>query len=244
MDKRPFTVSTALALALSAPASWAPAAHAQQQAEPEIAREIDIVTWMEAYEELQGEGWSAEWMHEQPVYGADGNEIGEVESLLVGADGGIESLIIETGGVIGVGDVPVRIPWEEVELTEDGRIVADVTEENLPNFELFDDEPEPGPRAFRAHELIGDRVRLEDEPEFGYVADVLFNRDGELAAVIVSPSYAYGERHAHPYGYYAYLYYGYGALPGGEEYYDLPYTTDEAAELPPFDYEGPGVGEG
>ena len=133
----------------------------------------------------------------------------------------------------------MRVPWERIELTDGGRIVAAIAEENLPGFELFGDGPVAGPRAFRADELIGAHVRLEDEKDYGYVADLIFNREGEITAVVVSPSYGYGERDGYASGYYAYPYYGYGHdygfVPGGA-YYDLPYSTDEVAALRPFEY--------
>ena len=209
----------------------------QQQQQQPTGEEIDLVTWMEAYDELGTEGWSARWILDQPVYGLDGNEVGEVENLFITPDGRISSLVVETGGFVGIGDVPIRLDVRDVQFTEDNQIVADVREENLPDFELFADEPEPeGQRAFRVTELMGDYVSLEDEPAYGYVSDIVFSPAGEVTAIIVSPSYGYGARYGTPYGYYVYPYYGYGVAQDDDEYYRLPYTTEDVGQMRPFDY--------
>ena len=258
------TASTALALGLTA---WGPAQAQQQQQpvqqqpvqqqqpmqQPAVQQpgiqvgdqeRVDLVTWREAFDELQA-GWTATWMYNQPVYDVNGNEVGTVRSIFVGPEGRIQSIVMDTGGFIGIGTVPIRIPWQEVSFTQDGRILADVREENLPNFELFADEPEPQRRAFRAEELIGDFAQLQDEPAYGYVSDIIFDEAGEVQAVVVTPGHGYGTRFGAPYGHYAYPWhgYGYGFAPGAP-HYGLPYTTEEVAGMEPFEYEalmGPGT---
>lgn len=240
------TASTALALALTATA-WAPSAQAQQQTQTQQQaaqtqggqERIDITTWNNAREELR-QGWTAEWMFDQPVYGRQGEDIGEVDNIFIGTDGSIEAIVVEAGGFWDIGDTHLRIPWSEVEL-EGRRIFIDVAEEQVPDFDLFnfDDEQGPGPRAFRATELIGDYVALQDEANYGYVSDIVFDMSGQVSAVIVSPSYGYGARYGSRYGYYAYPYYGYGygyEFEPGADRYRMPYTTDEVAEVDPIDY--------
>ena len=237
------TGSTAIALALGAWSHDATPVHAQQ-AEQMVGGQgqIDVATFGEAYDEIR-QGWTAEWMMDQPVYGAQGEDVGEVDQIFINRDGEVSAIVVEAGGFWDIGDTHLRIPWDRVELGAGGRIVVAVDEDDVPNFDLFnfDDEEGPGPRSFRASELIGDYVRLEDDQSYGYVSDVVFNDQGEVQAVIINPSYTYGARYGRPYGYYAYPYYGYGTGYGfapGREYYNMPYTGDEIAELEPFDYQG------
>ena len=89
------TASTALALALTATA-WAPAVMAQQQGQQQTQTQqqpaqtqggqqrIELATWNNAQDELR-QGWTAEWMIDQPVYGRQGEDIGEVDNIFIGS---------------------------------------------------------------------------------------------------------------------------------------------------------------
>jgi sporulation protein YlmC with PRC-barrel domain len=193
---------------------------------------IDIVTW--AQEDLYTEGWTAEQLFDQDVYGETGEEAGEVEDLIIGPDGALQAAIVEAGGFFDIGDTHYRVPWEDVKLTPDLEgITVPVTADNIEEYSVFPDDVEEVPeRGFRASELMNDYVSLADYPGYGMVQDLVF-QNGELTAVVVYPSAGYGV-----YGPYAYPWrgYGYGWEPG-DDYYRLPYTRDEIAELGPFDYE-------
>ncbi|WP_370159316.1 PRC-barrel domain-containing protein [Limimaricola soesokkakensis] len=213
---------------------------------------ISLSEW--SYDDVYAGGISAEeFIDEMEVYGVTGEEIGDVEDLLIGPDGRVLSVIAEVGGFWDIGDTHVSIPFEEVALADDGDgIVVPVTEDNVSDYDLWTydavsaeeaaEEVVSGLddatilRAWRATELIGDSARLQDGDlysEYGYISDLIL-RDGEVAAVVANASSGYGA------GYQAYPFYGYDYDMGwdaGSPYYDLPYTADEVNDLDRFDYE-------
>lgn len=172
------------------------------------------------------------------VIGGDGNEIGEVSNIIVGTDGTIEALIVESGGFLDIGDTHFRVSWQQVEVAPAlDSVQVPVTEENIDQFTLFEtrgaeEGPEATPRAWRATELIGDYVYLEGEVAYGYVEDLVFSDQGRLLSVVVEPDVTYGVA-----GPYALPYYGYGyGFDPGLDTYTLPYTTEDIAALETFDY--------
>lgn len=54
------------------------------------------------------------------VYGADGNEIGEIEDVLLNMDGTVAAVAIEVGGFLGLGEKDVLVDWTTLEVTRDG----------------------------------------------------------------------------------------------------------------------------
>ena len=193
---------------------------------------IDIATWDQSH---LYKGWSAENMFNTPVRDIDGDEIGEVENIIVNADGSIRSLIIEAGGFLDIGDTHFDVSWDQITVGPGLEYVTiPIEDDNYDQFNLFgNDDVVTGPRAWRATELMDDYVSLEDVRGYGYVNDLIFNNDGQLQAVIVNPDVGYGTR-----GYYAYPYYGYdyGYDPGLNTY-GLPYNRSQIENLKPFDYD-------
>lgn len=265
------TAITAVAVAIAVPVSAQqedPQQQQQQQAQQELQQQqdhrqltlgkakVDVVhqgvigldEW--SYGKLYDDGnWTAEQLLDAPVYGPAGDDIGEVENVLVGTDGTIDAIIAEVGGFWDIGDTHARVPWSEVEVTweEAGgepRVEIPVTEETVEDYDLYggvggefrvvdDDEPFT-PRSWRVTELINDYVTLEGGARYGWVEDLLFDQGGRLQAVVVDA--AYGPA----YGPYAYPFYGYGyGFYPGYDYYGMPYTGEEiaGAGLEPFDYD-------
>ena len=208
----------------------------QQQATKQNAQngKIDLVTWSQ--EDLY-KGWTAEQMMDQPVYGENGEQAGTVENFLIGPKGQIESLLLDNpGGFLGIGDATYAVPWKQVQIGQNMRMTVPVTRDNIDQYSVFQPEQEnaAGNRAFRASELIGDFVSLQDVPQYGIVRDLVFNNQGQMQAVVISPDVGYGVG-----GPYAYPYYGYGYGGGwnpGNNYYNLPYNQSEISQLGPFDY--------
>lgn len=220
---RPISVA---ALLLAAPLLAAPALAADI---------VNIKTW-KADEALR-QGWSAENLIDTAVRGPAGEEIGEVENLIVGPDGKLRKLVVETGGFLDIGDKHLAVDWKDVKIGPGVEYVTvPITAETANNYGLFDDLPERAPkkpRAWRVTELLDDYVLLKGDQRYGYVDDLIFGKDGDLKSVIVSPDVAYG-----PYpGLYAYPYYGYAdGWEPGLAYYKLPYSRDDIATLKPIDY--------
>lgn len=244
------TATAALALSL-------PAASAQEAADIDVTAEIiALPEWHP--ELLQEGGFSAEeFIDEMEVYGSTGDEIGEVENIIVGADGKVLSIIAEVGGLWDIGDTHVNVPWDQLKFTAEGDgVIIPVTQETVEDYSLFNDDlltageaatdvtavegdgpgvVSTGARAWRVTELIDDYTRLkygDGFANYGYVDDVII-KDGQVASVVVRPDVSWGAR-----GLYAYPYYGYryGWNPG-LGYYDLPYARDDVAEMEPIDYE-------
>lgn len=72
------------------------------------------------------------------VYDTNDEDIGEVSELLLSDDGQVTEVIIDVGGFIGIGEKPVAVTFEELNIqrTEDGtefRVYIDATEEALEN---------------------------------------------------------------------------------------------------------------
>ena len=171
-------------------------------------------------------------MTDTPVYGETGEDIGEVSNIFVGPDDQIQSIVVEAGGFLDIGDTHFRVPWDQVDLTAGTEgVQVPVNEDNVEDFDLFGDEPGTGPRSWRVSEVIGDYVRLEDGVNYGIVDDLIFDDAGELQSIVVNPSIGYGVG-----GYYAYPWYGYDyGFDPGADYYDLPYARDDIAGLEPLD---------
>lgn len=202
------------------------------------------------YDDLYGAGVSAEeFIDEMDGLSVAGEEIGEVEDLLIGPDGRIVAIVAEIGVAWGLDDTHVSVPFEEVDATRfDTGIVVPIAEETIAEYDLYGPhvlDPEEvgsevaigvedalaGGRLTRVTDFIGDRARLlQDEEgarEYGTVSDVILS-EGEIAAVVVEPDAAFGAgTRAYPY---------YGHTPGGATH-DLPYGEAEVAELGEFDAE-------
>ncbi|MBL26059.1 MAG: hypothetical protein CMM50_00715 [Rhodospirillaceae bacterium] len=205
-------------------------------------------------EDLYRGGLSVDDLIGEDVYGASGDDIGDVEDVLFGSDGRAIAIVAEVGGFLNIGDTHVSVPWDEVTMrADDEGVDVPLNEDNIENYGLFSrdavsqktaaDNIVAGvddatvQRSWRATELIGDYARLRDGEtysNYGYVDDLIV-KDGKLAATVVTPDVRYGLQGSYAYPYYGYGY-GFGWEPGGE-FYDIPYDRDEVAEIEPFDYD-------
>jgi sporulation protein YlmC with PRC-barrel domain len=249
-----FTTTAALLAATALTA--APLAAQDEQADMttpiQDAEVVPLTQW--TYDDLYEQGVSAEaFIDDMEVYSPNGEQIGDMEDIILSPEGDVIAIVAEVGGFWDIGDTHVSVPFEEVEMTEDGEgITVPVTEENVEDYDFaadtFDpqamsDETMPGvddamfaPRAWRASELIGDYARLRDGDTFmnyGYVSDLVLS-EGQVEAVVVQPTGAYGGV-----GYRAYPYYGYADGAGwtaGSPYYDMPYREQDVEDMQRFDY--------
>lgn len=73
---------------------------------------------------------SVEELEEMDVATADGDEIGEVEEVLGGADGEPIGLAIEAGGFLGVGEQDIIVEFQDVVIHDD-EIILDMTREEI-----------------------------------------------------------------------------------------------------------------
>ncbi|SFO92543.1 PRC-barrel domain-containing protein [Tranquillimonas alkanivorans] len=221
------------------------AAQAQDDAMGEI---VPLTGWNP--DEVAQDAWNISAMMDSEVYGVGGEEIGEVEDVIIGPDGRLVAIVAEVGGFWDIGDTHIGVPWDEVEFGSPYQsVMIPVTEENVEEYDVYEMSGLPGSalgeqvtaglddaeltRAWRASELIGDYARMMGENDerqvYGYVMDMLVD-DGEVVATLVNPtpSYGYGV-----YGYPAYTDYGAGWDPGSP-YYDMPYTMDDIEGIQPM----------
>jgi sporulation protein YlmC with PRC-barrel domain len=64
------------------------------------------------------------------VYGMSGNDVGEIENLLIDPNGRVQAAIIEFGGFLGIGDNEVAVPWDQLKITAD-RVMINMSEEQI-----------------------------------------------------------------------------------------------------------------
>ncbi len=50
----------------------------------------------------------------------NGEDVGEIEQLLVDRDGRIAAVVVDVGGFLGIGERTVAIDWNEIDLRQDG----------------------------------------------------------------------------------------------------------------------------
>lgn len=77
------------------------------------------------------------------VYGINDEDVGEIDSLVVGGDGKISKVIIDVGGFLGMGEKPVAVTFDELEVLQqsdgdDLRIYIDSTEDKLKSLPEFE----------------------------------------------------------------------------------------------------------
>ena len=167
MIRKAFALMAAL---LAGPAGLSmPAAAVETSAVRDDAKivklsEFDVDKWRDS-------AWFADEMRGSAVYGKDGEQIGTVQSIIVGKDGMVERLVVETGGFLDIGDKVIAVPWSGIDLTpgKEGVVAKNVDESNVEDFSLFGDREEAttGPRSFRASELAGDFVTLKGGEDYG-----------------------------------------------------------------------------
>lgn len=59
---------------------------------------------------------TAEELEGVSVYGADDDRLGEISNLVLSDDGRVEQVIVDVGGFLGLGEKPVALPFEDLEL--------------------------------------------------------------------------------------------------------------------------------
>ncbi|WP_321500038.1 PRC-barrel domain-containing protein [Breoghania sp.] len=87
---------------------------------------------------------SADEMIGTVVYGADGNDLGDVSDVIVSPEGELVAYIIDVGGFLGLGEKPVALDASNVEVTKDAEgelsIHIGVTEKELKAYPTYSEE--------------------------------------------------------------------------------------------------------
>lgn len=180
--------------------------------------------------------------------GKNGDDIGDVTNAVLNEQDKIIAIIAEVGGFWDIGDTHVIVPWDQVQLSEEG-VQIPVNEDNVEQYQLYgensvvnkqafhqkaaiEDDAETGQRTWKLSELVNDYSNLQSGAGYGYVDNAVFSKDGELLAVLIMASGGYGP------GTMAYPFYGYsyGWQPGFSSY-QLPYSEQDVSEMSAFDFE-------
>lgn len=234
-------------------APFAASALALLAATPAVAQdEVQVLSgW--TYDTAYASGWSVENMFDTTeIIDATGEEIGDVENVIFSNEGEVLGIIAEVGGFWDIGDTHVHVPWDEVAFGDSIlQARVPVTEENVDDYDVYgdywgdeqmiteadadatavvDDDLVAGPDIFKATDLIGDYVYLEDGARYGYVSDIIVE-NGSISAIVTDAA-AYGRR-----GYYAYPYTYRGVSPMVSPRYDMPYGPTEVDTIESFDYD-------
>jgi hypothetical protein len=121
-----------LAVLAAAALAMAPLAAAAQQ-------DTNVAAYKEADDDMTVQPFerSVDDIEDMDLKTADGDDIGEIEEVLLDADGRPVALAVEVGGFLGVGDREVVLGLDEVELKDDDLVttVDKATLEGLPDWE-------------------------------------------------------------------------------------------------------------
>ena len=98
---------------------------------PEVEREGYAAAEAEMIQQMTAEDLEGSY-----VYGANDETVGEIDTLLIGDDGKIDRVVINVGGFLGLGEKPVAVTFDELQILknvegDDVRIYIDSTEERL-----------------------------------------------------------------------------------------------------------------
>jgi sporulation protein YlmC with PRC-barrel domain len=84
------------------------------------------------------EGFRASRIIDETVKNDRGEELGEVDDLIMSRNGKIKKVILSVGGFLGVGYRLVAVPFKSLKISEKGDIVYNVTKQQLENHAEFD----------------------------------------------------------------------------------------------------------
>lgn len=170
------TTGSALAQQAATPANAQNSARSTANTDASQVRVGEVIALSDwDTDSLYENSWSAEALFDRQVFSRNGDEIGDVEDLIIGSNGELLALVAEVGGVWDIGDTHVSVPWNQVTFRQDGTVALPVTEDNADEFSVLSmptgqqlsegvvsnlDDRELGPRAWRASELIGDIARI------------------------------------------------------------------------------------
>ncbi|WP_316356128.1 PRC-barrel domain-containing protein [Devosia sp.] len=136
-----------------------PAAPAAPAADNAMAPAADGAAPMarEGYEPLEAEALTAENLTDATVVGPDGEDIAEVEDLLLTQDGKIDAMLVDFGGFLGIGQKRVAVGMENLEFAAnaDGNLLvySDFTREQLEAAPEYDEAAYAADPSLRATDL-------------------------------------------------------------------------------------------
>ena len=102
---------------------------------------------MDGYETLMNADVTSDELDGTAVYGPNDNKVGEIGDLVIAEDGSVAEVIVDVGGFLGLGEKPVAIAFDSVQLLketdgDDLRAYVGMTEDQLkelPKYEPMSD---------------------------------------------------------------------------------------------------------
>ncbi len=89
----------------------------------------------DGFNEARYEELTAEQLEGARVYGLNDEDVGEIDRLVLSEDGQIQTVVIDVGGFLGLGEHPVGVTMDELQILRDPngsvRVYIDSTEEAL-----------------------------------------------------------------------------------------------------------------
>ncbi|HEY8555235.1 MAG TPA: PRC-barrel domain-containing protein [Burkholderiales bacterium] len=121
-----------------------------------------------AYDEYLGDrDLQASELIDARVQNPQGEELGRVEDLLVSRDGDVAQVVIAVGGVLGVGQKRVTVPYEELRVSRDGEtlFIARTREEleALPEYRAQADEAGLAEGAAAQREAAAEQLAVQQQ---------------------------------------------------------------------------------
>ncbi len=82
--------------------------------------------------------WSRGEVVGKDLYGANDEHVGEIEDVVMGQYGQVESLLVEVGSFLGIGGKQVAIPTGEIQLRGDRMVADTLTKERIEDMPDYD----------------------------------------------------------------------------------------------------------
>lgn len=132
---------TRIIIAAAATVLISPGPLALAQQDQAAAPAIDITQLREFDKQVvERLGISVDQLEDMDVIGPDGEEIGEVEDVLVDPQGNIVAVSVELDGVLGLGDRDVVLTLDQLGLEQDrSNLAVSMTREELEALPVWDD---------------------------------------------------------------------------------------------------------
>ncbi|MGM0453422.1 MAG: PRC-barrel domain-containing protein [Thermodesulfobacteriota bacterium] len=109
-----------------------------QAGEKKAASDVKTETMQtESGQALGGEALRASEMMGKTVQDQAGNEVGKIGDLIIGDSGRIAYMVLAQGGVLGIGEKMMPVPWGKIESQTEDALTLAVDEETLQQAPTF-----------------------------------------------------------------------------------------------------------
>ncbi len=111
---------------------------------------------------------TAEELLDRSVVTANGEDVGEIQSVIVDSEGSVTSLVVGIGGFLGLGERDVALNWDQINMSAEGDVITlNMTKEELeglPEYE-YPEGASSGTAFFDGGEDAGMSAAGVDTPE-------------------------------------------------------------------------------